>query len=255
MSATLRSRPRGMSLIELLVVVAIIGALVALLLPAVGAGRGSARRTQCINNLRQMVITAHMFADTHAGSYPIAYHNKREGDTTYMYCWDQTTITKDGQPPVVVPGTLWGDDTTPREILQCPSFVAKFNWEIDSYTGYNYNTSYIGHGDYESIPQPAKMKQIERPTRTAIFGDGEYKAGANKFMRAPFDSPGDDSFNGRYAGTQGFRHLGMTNVAFCDGHVESLADRYTETDDFGGAANIAVGTGFLSPDNSLYGAP
>ncbi|MEO7403994.1 MAG: H-X9-DG-CTERM domain-containing protein, partial [Burkholderiales bacterium] len=139
------------------------------------------------------------------------------------------------------------------DIQQCPSFIGQANWAIENFTGYNYNTSYIGHGDNESIPQPSKMKQIENPTRTAIFGDGEYKAGANKFMRAPFDSPGDDSFNGRYAGTQGFRHLKTTNVAFCDGHVESLADRYTETDDYNGAANIGEATGFLSPDNSLYG--
>jgi hypothetical protein len=43
-------------------------------------------------------------------------------------------------------------------------------------------------------------------------------------------------------------------VAFCDGHADSLADRYTETDEYGGAANIAPNTGFLSPDNSMYGA-
>jgi len=155
----------------------------------------------------------------------------------------------------LAPGILWEDDTTPRDIHQCPSFVPKPEWVVEPYTGYNYNTSYIGHGDNESIAQPAKMKQIERPTRTAIFGDGEYKGGANKFMRAPFASPGDDIFHGRYAGTQGFRHLATTNVAFCDGHAESLADCYMETDEYDGASNIGVGTGFLSPDNSLYGAP
>jgi prepilin-type N-terminal cleavage/methylation domain-containing protein/prepilin-type processing-associated H-X9-DG protein len=255
MSTTGNIRRRGFTLIELLVVIAIIGALVALLLPALGATRESSRRTHCLNNLRQMVIAAHMFVDTHAGSYPIAYHSKQEGDTTYNYCWDISTIDKPGQPMVLAPGTLWGDDTTPRDIQQCPSFVGKSNSPVEAYTGYNYNTSYIGHGDNETIPQPARMKQIENPTRTAMFGDGEYKAGVNKFMRAPFDSPGDEDFNGRWAGTQGFRHLGTTNVAFCDGHADSLADRYTETDDHNGAASIGVGTGFLSPDNSLYGAP
>src|SRR5689334_11310548 len=208
---------RGFTLVELLIVVAIIGALVALLLPTIQTARESARRTQCLNNLRQMVIAAHMYADTHAGSYPIAYHNKTEGDTTYMYCWDISTIVKNGKVTGLAPGILWGDDTTPRDIQQCPSFVSTKDFEVEPYTGYNYNTSYIGHGDSESIPQPAKLKQIERPTRTAIFGDGEYKGGANKFMRAPFDSPGDDSFNGRWAGTQGFRHFATTNVAFCDG--------------------------------------
>jgi prepilin-type N-terminal cleavage/methylation domain-containing protein/prepilin-type processing-associated H-X9-DG protein len=247
------NRKRGFTLVELLIVIAVIGVLLALLLPAVQTARESARRTQCLSNLRQMVIAAHLYADTHGDSYPIAYYYKQDGNVTYTYAWDLTTIAAPGHDPQVVAGILWGDNTTPLEIEQCPSFVGTANWAVDPYTGYNYNTSYIGHGQYESIPQPAKRKQILYPSKTAIFGDGQYAAGANKFMRAPFANPGDDSFSGRYAGTQGFRHLKTTNVAFCDGHADSLATPYTNTDDYGGAANIAQDTGFLSPDNSLYG--
>jgi len=76
---------RGFTLVELLVVMAILGVLIGLLLPAVQASRESARRTNCASNFRQIGLAMTQYCDQWGGNFPRTTHDTDDLKKCWIY--------------------------------------------------------------------------------------------------------------------------------------------------------------------------
>ena len=77
----------GFTLVELLVVIAIIGILIGLLLPAVQAAREAARRMQCSNNVKQLLLGFQTYADANGALPPEAWLRFQNGESQGLGIW------------------------------------------------------------------------------------------------------------------------------------------------------------------------
>lgn len=82
---------RAFTLVELLVVLAIIGLLIAILLPAVQMARESSRRAWCLNNLKQLAVASHLFHDVHR-KFPPGYLGPRPQAPVPPYVGQWTSV-------------------------------------------------------------------------------------------------------------------------------------------------------------------
>jgi prepilin-type N-terminal cleavage/methylation domain-containing protein len=110
---------RGFTLIELLVAISIIAVLIALLLPAVQQAREAAHRTSCRNNLKQLGLAIHNYADTHNTLPP-----------GYLYRPDRSST-----PPSNGAGYSWGAMCLP--FLEQQGVYRQLDWNVPIYDPVN----------------------------------------------------------------------------------------------------------------------
>ncbi len=122
---SLRSqRLPGFTLVELLVVIAVVGILIALLLPAVQAARESARRSQCSNNLKQIGIAMQNHVSVH-GAFPpgqrlMVVGHKTWGWPAFLLPWMEQTTVHDR---IEFRRPVWGEENREAVSTVVPTFL------------------------------------------------------------------------------------------------------------------------------------
>ncbi|HEY0076510.1 MAG TPA: prepilin-type N-terminal cleavage/methylation domain-containing protein [Abditibacteriaceae bacterium] len=215
-SQTQATPKSGFTLIELLVVIAIIALLAAILFPVFARARENARKTSCMNNVKQISL----------------------GWTQYAQDYDEQIVAlandvPPGPNPVVSATYSWWPVllfpyTKSKQIHMCPSATPTSSVSI------GYSHPRIGRWNIStSSPSSVSLTDFAKPAQTLIFADAgavsnptadpdEWKpvAGSPSLLfRDPTNTPFYTNANSEHAFN---RHMDMCNMGFADGHAKTM---------------------------------
>jgi len=253
------ARQTGFTLIELLVAMAVIGVLVALLMPAVQSARASARRIMCANQLRQLGLGLHLYHDAHTCFPPGAYLMGSSFPIQTGWGWGAMILPSIEQSALYDSinfgsGTAVGNNlqliATPIASWRCPSEVGPdqligvpathppFDLASGNYCG--------SAGVLTAMSCMTISKICDGTSKTFLLGERVVQTGSNGSL--PFTSAwcGDVAFQDGYESTAvpyllasrlfplngslsnpncfGSRHTGGANFVMADGSLHFVND-------------------------------
>lgn len=235
------------TLVELLVVVAIIALLIGLLLPVVNAAREAGRSAVCQSNLRQLMLASTVFVQDHDGHLP-AGQDENYGPNVNSFWYGGGDFNAGTWVPEagIMHGYLGNVD-----VAGCPTLdddTRSFMGPVD----YAYNVNYLGMIQTRRAETGARVASVRRPARTvAFFDSGRLSKDSNAsdspqsaFERTGFGFPPSGpeggpsgeaggiqqlfwpSFHGRHQFEQG-------NVSWVDGHISTREPSIYPASDYG----------------------
>ena len=233
------------TLIELLVVIAIIAILAALLLPALAKAKKAARRSQCVQNLKQVGLAFKVWEGDHGDKYPMAVSTASWGSQETIACaaysWGGGIVQYPAGYNVANVFCVMSNELSTPKVVYCPSDLSKTALPLDNATMTgpvataaltwdvftNVNLSYFVEGD-ASDKYPKMLLTGDRNIGTPGASASTPATSMNMFGRAYTPKTGSGLVAGQvktlpWEWTDADLHQDAGNIGLADGSVQTTA--------------------------------